>query len=256
MSEEEYEHPQDSFDRVFLAGVAGHARSQQRKIGPSGLGTPCPRKLAYQLAQMMAKRHPESELRQTIGTATHSWVENTFTQFGGGDWLTETRVSVGSLTPDSGEVEIEGTSDLYHIPSKTVVDLKVPGVNSCKNMKLHGMSQTYLVQLMLYGQGYRNLGYEVQRVALAAVPAGGEWKDRVWLEADFDEKIVKAALARATKILNAIEKIGFDTTLSKLEPVDDYCRRCEWARPADGYPVCQTVNERKIATNMRELLRR
>lgn len=247
---------EESFTQVMLAGIRGHARSQQRLIGPSGVGTPCPRKLAYMLAQADPDRRPHTEWRQTVGTGVHSWVENTFGTWGKRDWLTETKVYVGDIVTPHGITKIHGTSDLFHIPTGTVVDLKVPGSEGLKKMRLHGPGQTYRVQSHLYGCGYVDKGYEVKKVAIAAMPAAGEFKDRVWYEEDFNPQIAQAGLARAGRLLAHIEKHGLEATLEKLKPFDDFCRKCEFARPGKDRPTCPTATPRNEATTLAELLRK
>jgi hypothetical protein len=247
---------EEDFADTFLAGISGHARSHQRRIGPSGIGTPCPRKLAYQLAESETDRRPHTELRQTVGTAVHSWVEGRFQEHGGGRWLTETKVYVGDLVTPSGTTRIDGTSDLYHVPTATVVDLKVPGAEGVKKLRLHGLGQTYRVQGHLYGCGYANLGYPVRAVAVIAVPAAGEWRDRVWCEEPFNPRIAQAGLDRASKVLGHIEKHGLDATLEKLKPVNDFCRRCEFARPATGRGACPTATPQSSSNSLKDLLKK
>lgn len=250
----EHEDPEESFEQIMLRGIKGHARSQQRIIGPSGVGTPCPRKLAYQLAQADPARRPETEWRQTVGTATHKWVEETFIEHGAGIWLTETRVYVGDLVTPRGTVQIWGTSDLFHVPSGTVVDLKVPGSTGLKKMRQHGIGQTYRVQSHLYGQGYANKGYEVNHVAVIAMPAAGEFKDRVWHSEPFNPKIAQAGLDRASRILAHVEKAGLEATLEKLKKIDDYCARCEFSRPGNDRPTCPTATPRQPTGTLAEMM--
>lgn len=248
---------EDSFEQVMLAGISGHARSQQRVIGPSGIGTPCPMKLAYQLAQADPARLPHTEWRQTVGTGVHSWAENAFNTWGKGRWLTETRVYVGDIVTPRTRLEIWGTSDLFHIPTGTVVDLKVPGNEGLKKMRQHGIGQTYHVQSQLYGCGYANKGFEVKRVAIAAMPAAGEFRDRVWVEHDFNPKVAQAGLDRASRVLAHIERHGLEATLAKMKPVDDYCRKCEFARPGKDRPTCPTFTPRPPAAgSLGELMAR
>jgi hypothetical protein len=221
---------EEDFERVMLAGMAGHKRSHQRLIGPSGLGTPCPKKLAYLLAQVEGTPRPESQWRQTVGTSVHTWAEGKFNQFGP-DWITERRVHVGDLVTTNGTTEIWGTADLFHKPSGTVVDIKVPGPQSIKDKRKDGPGQGYRVQGHLYGCGYVDLGFEVRSVVVAALPAAGEFRERLWMEEPFNPAIAEAALRRASKILQAIEDNGLEHTLNRLPAVDDYCRRCPTAKP-------------------------
>lgn len=247
---------EEHFERVVLSGMAGHKRSQQRLIGPSGLGTPCPKKLAFLLAQVDGQARPESQWRQTVGTSVHSWAEDKFNELGEGLWLTERRVTVGELVTTNGRTTIQGTADLFHVPSGTVVDIKVPGPNTLKDKRANGPGQTYRVQGQLYGVGYQNAGYKVNAVAVVALPAAGEFRERVWMEEPFNPRVAEAALNRASKVLQAIEDNGLDHTLGRLKAVDDYCRRCPFARPGAGRPTCPTANPTTQATTVKGLLRK
>jgi hypothetical protein len=247
---------EDDFERVMLAGMGGHERSHQKLVGPSGLGTPCPKKLAYLLAQAVAAPRPESQWRQTVGTAVHSWVEDKFIKYGRGKWLTERKVTVGELVTTNGTTVIQGTADLFYIPKGTVVDVKVPGPQSIKDKRKDGPGQGYRVQGHLYGLGYQNEGYEVRAVAVAALPSAGEFRERLWMEEPFNPAIAEAALRRASKILQAIEDNGLEHTLNRLPAVDDFCRRCPFASPSPqkGRPTCPTAKPHTPATSVKGLL--
>jgi hypothetical protein len=142
------------------------------------------------------------------------------------------------------------------LPDDTVADIKVPGSEGLKKMRKDGPGQGYKVQGQLYGVGYRNMGLRPKTVAIAAMPAAGEWRDRVWLEEPFDERVAVAALKRAGKVMQAIEEDGLEETLGRLRPVDDYCRKCDFARPAPGRPTCPTATPGKndAPVDLRDLL--
>lgn len=247
---------EEDFERVMLAGMGGHERSHQKLIGPSGLGTPCPKKLAYLLAQAVTLPRPESQWRQTVGTAVHSWAEDKFVKYGRGKWLTERKVTVGELVTTNGTTLIQGTADLFYVPTGTVVDIKVPGPQSIKDKRKEGPGQSYRVQGHLYGLGYQNEGYKVRAVAVSALPAAGEFRERLWMEEPFDPRIAQAALNRASRILQAIEDDGLESVLERLKAVDDFCRRCPFASPQKDRPTCPTANPTTPATSVRGLLRK
>lgn len=247
---------EEHFEKTVLAGMAGHERSHQKLIGPSGLGTPCPRKLAYLLAQVDDVQKPETQHRQTVGVGYHAWAERTFIKHGKGLWLTERRVHVGDIVTSNGTTEIWGTADLFHIPSGTVVDIKVPGPQSIKDKKKHGPGQGYRVQGHLYGAGYQREGFMVKAVAVIAMPAAGEFRERLWMEEPYNPAIAESALKRASRVLQAIEDDGLPATLDRLKPVDDFCRRCPFAMPAAGRPTCPTANPSTPAASVADLLRK
>ena len=102
-----------------------------------------------------------------VGTAVHAWLAEAFA----GDnkrsgllrWVTEQRVVPH---PDHS-----GTADLYDASEQAVIDHKCLGDSSMSKVRsAAGPPRRYIVQLLLYGAGYRNLGLPVRRVALAAYP--------------------------------------------------------------------------------------
>jgi len=102
-----------------------------------------------------------------VGTAVHAWLADAFTadntRHGVLRWVAEQRVTPHPNHP--------GTADLYDAAEQAVVDHKVLGESSLtKVQSLRGPPRKYVVQLLLYGLGYRNLGLPVRRVALAAYP--------------------------------------------------------------------------------------
>jgi hypothetical protein len=78
-------------------------------------------------------------------------------------WITETRVTPHPDHP--------GTADLYDAKERTVVDHKFLGPGSMDKVRSKdGPPRHYVVQLLLYGRGYRLAGLPVDRVVLAAYP--------------------------------------------------------------------------------------
>lgn len=123
-------HTEAAYLAVIHDAILNHPRSLQTAIGPSEIGTPCDRKIAYKLLRHPERPQPPAWL-PTIGTGVHSWLEDAFDQgayrellASGGDqerWLTETRVTVGYI-PGMGF--LEGSCDLYDRYTGTVVDHK------------------------------------------------------------------------------------------------------------------------------------
>lgn len=237
-------------EQIILEGIGGHERSLQTQIGPSGLGTPCPTELAYDLMGFEVENDPREEWRQAMGRAGHSQAER-FIE----DWklrnpdsehviFSERRVSVGTAyLPGRGEVMITGTCDLYI--DGVIIDFKFPGITTIRTCRKEGyVGQGYDYQSHLYGQGYLNEGFPVTHVGVLMFPVAGEWHERFWWSEPFNAVKAQKALNRATKYGKAIDEFGLETVLDETKRVDNYCHRCPWALPGE-WPQCPTAPEAK-----------
>ena len=60
---------------IIASAIEAHPRSQQTRLGPSEIGDPCARRLAYKLLGTQKARTLSTPWRPTVGTAVHSWIE-------------------------------------------------------------------------------------------------------------------------------------------------------------------------------------
>ena len=102
--------------------------------------------------------------------------------------MTNVRVHVDEM--------ISGSSDFYHIPSKTVVDLKTSSADVLKKMATDGPPDGYKVQAQAYGKGYVAAGIPVEKVALIFVPRSGWLRQMYVWEDTFQPEVADAALHR------------------------------------------------------------
>jgi hypothetical protein len=221
---------------VIERTILEHPRSQQEAIGPSEIGTPCPRKLGHKLARTPRIRPESPAWRPTVGTAIHTWAEAAFTADNAylvaaglpERWLLETSVWVGDI---DGEM-ITGHSDLFDLWTGTSVDWKFPGVTTIKKAKAAKTpGDQYRVQGHLYGRGYATLGLDVKHVAVYMLPAAGELGDGYFWTEPYDEQIAIAALRRADGIAAGLRMLGGDVVLPQLSIAEDYCTHCPWWKP-------------------------
>lgn len=207
---------------IVEQAIIGEPRSQQRIIGPSEIGTECEHCLAAKLANWDEVR--DAAWLPWTGTALHAQLERVFEPLD--DWLTETRVSVGRING----IEIRGTSDLFHVPTGTVIDWKYVGTTTHRKAK-KGPSNVYHRQAHLYGLGFLRGGFNVKRVAICYLPRNGlSVRQSIWWEEDFNPLVALDALDRATEIAKRLE--AFPTTeerdawITSL-PRDPDCYSCE-----------------------------
>lgn len=168
-------------------------RSRQRAIGPSEVGNPCDRRIAYRIAGTERVNTFGDPWPAVVGTAIHGWLEEAITRFqrtnGDQGWLTEVRVAPDDM--------VQGRSDLFHLPTGTVIDFKTSG--SDKIRALHrGASPVpeYITQINLYGLGHERAGRAVKHVALVYYPRAGWLNDAFVWHAPYDRNIALAALER------------------------------------------------------------
>lgn len=217
---------------VIADALANSPRSRQAAIGPSELGTPCVRRLAYRLAAVPKVNDSRVAWKPAVGTAVHAFVEDIFIAANAGNprarWLVETRVDVGQVAGAT----ITGSADLYDLVTGTVIDLKVVGTASlrAKRAANHPGDQ-YRAQLHLYGRGFARRGLPVTSVAILAVPQNGELTERWWWTEPYDEQVALATLARADSAA-ALVTAGGAAAAAALPTADAWCSYCPWHLPA------------------------
>lgn len=225
---------------VVTDAMAAHPRSQQVAIGPSELGTPCQRKLAYKLGRLVEDRR-SPDWRPWVGTAIHAQLEETFTRRSiapgpeQGRWLTEVRVSVGEVAG----VEVTGSCDLFDTLSGTVVDWKATTRNKLRSYRSQGPGEQYRAQAHLYGRGFTRRGETVRTVGIFFWTRDGSLSDRYLWHEPYDEAVAVAALDRATVTSQLLDALGPDTALGLWPAVDDHCQFCPAFRPGHAGPLSQ-----------------
>jgi hypothetical protein len=222
---------------------ANDPRSRQRTIGPSGVGTPCDRRLAYTLLDWPATNTDSDPLAAIIGKATHTWLAETFTPLS--DFLVEQRVTVrGALT---------GNADLYYKPLGAVLDWKVVGPTAMKKYKTHGISAQYRTQIHLYGKGLANAGHDVRLVGCVFLPRTGRLADMLVVAEHYDPAIADRALARMDTIVSLVAALDVEhqpAGWDLLPATDAFCQYCDWFLPGskDLSIGCPGATDRVVRT--------
>nr|DAM78703.1 MAG TPA: Exonuclease [Caudoviricetes sp.] len=169
------------YDNIIRELTKPSERDKQRKVGPSELGDLCERCLAEKLLGVHEEEKTHS-LAPMIGTAFHLYLENTIGLEG---YLKETKVTVGTI---EGYGSIRGTADGFDIETGHVVDYKVLSKKKIKafssatffneyrepefysDSMTEGQLKKYYYQMMLYGLGMENTGYDVHHCSLVLFP--------------------------------------------------------------------------------------
>lgn len=244
---------------IIETGIRAHERTLQTAIGASEIGTPCPRRLGFQLADVEKVNVDDEEpWRPTVGTAVHTWLQveaierynaerrkevkrdgtcdhewciaayaNNEGEMHLDRFLVEQRVPVGTIF----EQTINGTIDVYDRLTKSVIDWKIVGNATLKSARAGHVNEGYRVQGNVYGRGLVAQGFEVEWVIIFFLPSAGELSDRVFHCEPFDAEIGNEAFRRARRITKDLAAFGPAAVLPTLERVNAYCHRCPWFSP-------------------------
>lgn len=231
--------------RVVVEQANGSARNLQRHLGPSEIGVPCDRQVVGKLAGLPVTNHVVDPWPSIVGTAVHAWLADAFTAANlllpAPRWLAEQRVIPH---PDHS-----GTADLYDAVETAVVDHKCLGESSMAKVRsATGPPIKYVIQLLLYGKGYRNLGLPVTRVALAAYPRTAASLDGlyVWEQATGpqDDALIEEVFRLTDRRKAMAEELISGTKQFTDIPIAtdaDECFFCPFYRPQakrDNGPGC------------------
>ena len=227
------------YKEVIENAISAHPRSLQKRIGPSEIGIECDRRILYKLAGIGEPPRPPA-WKPAIGTAVHDQLERWFDATNpSGDmarmtWVTEWEVCVGQLGTGADAVNITGHSDLFHIPTGTVIDHKIIGPKQLTKYRLHGPSQQYRVQAHLYGKGFTESGGwgDAKTVAISFLPRDGELGAAYWWSEPYNPHIAQAALVRLNTLNGLLQILGLETAVSTKPICDDpWCPWCAKERP-------------------------
>src|SRR5690606_1382591 len=174
--------------------------------GPSEIGTPCDRRLAHRLNETPPVNTGDDKWRPTVGTAVHDWLEAALRDDdpGGNRWAPEHRVTVGTV----GNTPITGRADLYDRITATVVDWKIVGPTTLRNVKANGPTPNYRTQGHVYGLGFANAGLPVDLIMIAFLPSNGTLRDSHFWWEPYDQTVAHQALTRANNTAALVYAFG------------------------------------------------
>lgn len=205
-------------------------RSLQRVIGPSEMGVPCVRRLAYKLCDWPAVNADGDPWASIIGTAVHTWMEATFAaenrRLGQERYVIERRLHI--------QGNIYGHADLFDRATGTNMDWKCVGLDRLDKYRKNGPGEQYRIQAHLYGMGQQNAGETVNDVCVVFLPRGGRIDGlHVWTE-PYDRAVAEQALARMDNVLTALTHLDPPTNpqaWGMFPATDSFCTFCPWFAP-------------------------
>jgi hypothetical protein len=173
-------HSASEFARDRLVTIDGtRARSLQTTIGPSDVGQPCARRLAYKVvgARPVNFRDP---LTAMFGTGMHEVIAEGIDRLEGmtNRYLIEHRVSYRGIA---------GSVDIYDRFTKRTTDWKTAAKARIRQYQRDGVPKDYLTQLNIYAQGLIEQGEQVDVIALTFIPRDGKLTD-IWSWAESPNK--------------------------------------------------------------------
>lgn len=201
-------------------------RSKQTAIGPSEVGHPCTRRLAYKLSGAdKVNEISSSTWAAQVGTAIHAYLADVFGGLEG--YEVEQRVQITDT--------LAGTIDLFDAARGIVMDWKTTGSSGLAQRKREGATDQQLVQTMLYAYGKAKAGATVTQVALIYLPTSGDINDMHVALYDYDESIALDALARLTAVqaLTAGLDLPNNPQMWAMVPkvADRLCSYCPYFKP-------------------------
>jgi hypothetical protein len=225
--------------------VYNSPRSLQKELGPSEVGHPCPRRIAFGLMAAPEVAPRFDPLPSAVGTGGHDFFGGAFEmdneRIGEQRWLVEDRVNPFGST--------EGNSDLFCTRYGTVVDHKFLGLDKIKHARKHGPRRVYINQVQTYGLGQLRKGRRVERVAIWMLPRGGLLADAYLWSAPFDPKIAEWVDRRLATITALCVDLDVEHHPERFQdiPLDTSdCSFCGWKvkHPVAG-PHCIPPTKKK-----------
>ena len=215
--------------------AAAHApRSLQAEPGPSELGTPCTRRLAYRTLDWDPKPNSDTDPWASVqGTAVHAWMATTFeaenTRLGRQRYLIEHRIHLPG--------GVSGSCDLYDRGTATTADWKVTGLENLRKYRRDGPGSQYRTQAHLYALGLQLAGEKPEHVAIVFLPRGGRIDGlHVWSE-PYDPTVAVAALKRYQAIRSfhlTVDPEAHPDRWALLPTADAHCAYCPWFLPGSA----------------------
>lgn len=217
---------------------ANTARSIQRHIGPSEIGTDCAREIAYKLAEVPEVGQGVDPWFAVMGTAVHEWLSFALDEYQkqvlgrtkeNPRFLVEQRVRI-----EHDEYGLSGNTDVLDLDDLEVRDYKLLGNDALKKLREEGPSTTYRVQAHTYGKGWRQRGVPVKSVAIIGLPRSSFLRNTVIWSEPLDVSIADRALSRVGTIDRGV-KGGISP--ERFPTSGGHCQFCHHFRkggPADS----------------------
>jgi hypothetical protein len=199
------------------------ARSYQKQIGISEVGSDCRKCVARKLA--LKPKDVSGGWYPFIGTAVHDALERGFQSRWPDEYDLEERLFVHQYK----DLTLGGSCDMSAIVSEGLIivnDWKIVGERALRDAKAGKIKQQYRIQAMLYGLGWKKKGYEVSHVALSFLPRDQDFEHAQVVMLRYDEQVAYNSLAELETMIDAAEIVGWDAVIEK-QPKASFCFDCK-----------------------------
>lgn len=196
--------------KMVRAYDASRPRSLQKYLGPSEIGSPCPRQLAMKLAGVPEVNQVADPWFPIVGSAVHEWLARMAEWYNdvylgrahNPRFIVENRVQVKAR---EGGYDTSGSTDMYDVDNQRVVDWKIVGTTTMRKVEKGETPQEkagpqYTVQAMTYGKGWAQSGYPVRSVMIAFLPRSNFLHKMKLVELPYDQSVADAAQDRVAAI--------------------------------------------------------
>lgn len=232
----------DEMEMALYRLDAGRARSLQTTLGPSELGTPCERQIAFKLAGMPQKDRGLA-WAPLCGTAVHSLMEETLEQenerLGRERYFIETSLNIEDVVPDG--THVKGHGDAYDSDHALIIDWKYTGVTARRKAarvrvpNAEKVSQEYRIQTHLYGKGHENAQREVKWVRVVMLARSHDYSESVEWTERYRPDIAQWALNRYHRLRARVAAEQMAEHPERLagvaaKPSQDTCKWCPFWR--------------------------
>lgn len=220
---------------MIKARYSATPRHIQVELGPSDVGHPCMRKMAFGITEVPRCNPEYDPLPSIIGTATHAWLDSAAQlaneRLGRVRWMTETEVEVAP--------GLTGHCDLYDLDTGSVLDWKVLGATSF-DANGKDPSIVYKRQGHMYGRGFENIGLPVKTIGIAMLPRSGTLRGmKLWTE-DYNPALVDETLATRETVIGLLDDLRPEENPERYQwiPATPYqCTYCPFFKPNPTSPL-------------------
>lgn len=215
---------------------ASRPRSMQKYLGPSEIGSPCPRQLAMKLAGVEEINQVADPWFPIVGSAVHEWMARMVEWYNdvylgrahNPRFIVENRVQVKAT---EGGYDTAGSTDVYDVDFQRVVDWKIVGTTTMRKVTkgetpVEKIGQQYHVQAQTYGKGWEDAGYAVRSIMVAFLPRSNFLSKMQLVEVPYDRSVADAAQQRVAAIDALRTKLA-----PHLFPPGDCTIWCPFYRP-------------------------
>lgn len=238
------------FQAILYAYNAQSPRTVQKDVGPSEIGTPCLRQLAYRVAGAPQQPEPDVPWAPMQGTAVHAFMEKVARwqnkREGWDRFLVEERLMIRDPYP-------YGTGDLYDQLHCVSTDWKHVGVTTLRKARAGHINPSYVTQGHLYCLGHENAGRSPKFVRIVFLARSHDYNDGFEFTEPYDRQKALDALEWLDYATYEADRVRVSHAWDEVATAEDdsacgWCRYRNNSLKEPGWLGCPGVDpEKKLA---------